>query len=359
MTGARRRFAVARVDLAALHAAGRRHGGTVNDALLTAVGGALHTLLDGRGEHVATFRVAVMVAGRRRRRRTPRQPGRPADRRRARHRYPRWSGWSGWPAPSGRHGRRPAAPPRAADAAPLARRRGPLPPLPAPPAPAAHPGQQRARPRPAADPRRHRRSSAIIPIDIAEAGNLTVTVVAPVLRRHVHRHGQRRSDQVPDLPVLAAALQAELDGLAAAEVPCRQDQRPQRRAGARSAASDARFQGGRLPMQSRDVMTENVVTVTPATTVKDAAELMAARGFTALPVLDADGDLIGLVTEADVVRGRFPHDPRYHPRRVRQRHRPARRHSSRRSGAGRRRGARRHAGSAVAVRPPGDGTLGA
>ena len=65
-------------------------------------------------------------------------------------------------------------------------------------------------------------------------------------------------------------------------------------------------------MQARDVMTKNVVTVTPATTVKDAADLMAARGFTALPVLDADGDLIGLVTEADVVRGRFPRDPRYH-----------------------------------------------
>ena len=65
-------------------------------------------------------------------------------------------------------------------------------------------------------------------------------------------------------------------------------------------------------MQSRDVMIKDVVTVTAATTVKDAADLMAARGFTALPVLDADGDLIGVVTEADVVRGRFPRDPRYH-----------------------------------------------
>ena len=64
VTGARRRFAVARVDLVALHAAGRRHGGTVNDVLLTAVGGALHTLLERRGEQVEAFRVAVMVAGR-------------------------------------------------------------------------------------------------------------------------------------------------------------------------------------------------------------------------------------------------------------------------------------------------------
>ena len=65
-------------------------------------------------------------------------------------------------------------------------------------------------------------------------------------------------------------------------------------------------------MQSRDVMITAGVTVTAATTVKAAADLMATRGFTALPVLDAVGDLIGVVTEADVVRGRFPHDPRYH-----------------------------------------------
>jgi WS/DGAT/MGAT family acyltransferase len=65
VTGTQRRFAVARTSLAALHAAGLRHGGTVNDVLLTAVGGALHTLLEGRGEHVGTFRLAVMVAGRR------------------------------------------------------------------------------------------------------------------------------------------------------------------------------------------------------------------------------------------------------------------------------------------------------
>jgi hypothetical protein len=63
VTGTWRRFAVARTGLVALHAAGRRHGGTVNDVLLTAVGGALHTLLAGRGEHVEAFRIAVMVAG--------------------------------------------------------------------------------------------------------------------------------------------------------------------------------------------------------------------------------------------------------------------------------------------------------
>nr|MDQ2709679.1 WS/DGAT domain-containing protein [Actinomycetota bacterium] len=63
-TGPRRRFATAHADLAALRAVAHRHGGTVNDVLLTAVAGALHSLLERRGEHVEGFRVAVMVAGR-------------------------------------------------------------------------------------------------------------------------------------------------------------------------------------------------------------------------------------------------------------------------------------------------------
>jgi len=58
-------------------------------------------------------------------------------------------------------------------------------------------------------------------------------------------------------------------------------------------------------------MTSPVITVTQDTTVKEAATLLAANGFTALPVLDDDDRLIGIVTEADLVRDRFPRDPRY------------------------------------------------
>jgi CBS domain-containing protein len=46
--------------------------------------------------------------------------------------------------------------------------------------------------------------------------------------------------------------------------------------------------------------------------VNAAATLLASHGFTALPVVDDDGDLVGLVTEADILRDRFPRDPRYH-----------------------------------------------
>ncbi|MGY1808305.1 wax ester/triacylglycerol synthase domain-containing protein [Blastococcus sp. SYSU D00669] len=65
VTGDDRRFAVARADLAALHATAAAVGATVNDAVLVAVTAALRDLLAARGESVPAFRVAVVVAGRR------------------------------------------------------------------------------------------------------------------------------------------------------------------------------------------------------------------------------------------------------------------------------------------------------
>lgn len=67
-------------------------------------------------------------------------------------------------------------------------------------------------------------------------------------------------------------------------------------------------------MQARDVMTREVVTVGPETSAKYAGEVMAQRGFAALPVVD-DDRLIGIVAEADVLRDRLPPDPRLHLRR--------------------------------------------
>jgi CBS domain-containing protein len=63
-------------------------------------------------------------------------------------------------------------------------------------------------------------------------------------------------------------------------------------------------------MRARDIMTSPVITVRTGTTVHDAAALLAERGFTALPVVDDDDQLIGIVTEADLIRDRFPRDPR-------------------------------------------------
>lgn len=68
-------------------------------------------------------------------------------------------------------------------------------------------------------------------------------------------------------------------------------------------------------MQVREVMSRQVVTVAPDTSAKYAGEVMAARGFAALPVVDDNNRLIGIVAEADVLRDRIPPDPRLHLRR--------------------------------------------
>ncbi len=71
-------------------------------------------------------------------------------------------------------------------------------------------------------------------------------------------------------------------------------------------------------MQVRDVMTREVVTVGPDSSTKQAGAVMAERGFAALPVVDGDRRVIGMVAEADVLRDRVPADPRLHMRRDRE-----------------------------------------
>jgi CBS domain-containing protein len=62
-------------------------------------------------------------------------------------------------------------------------------------------------------------------------------------------------------------------------------------------------------------MTREVVTVGPDTSAKYAAEVMAGRGFAAVPVVDDAGRLVGIVAEVDVLQDRLPPDPRLHLRR--------------------------------------------
>jgi CBS domain-containing protein len=50
-----------------------------------------------------------------------------------------------------------------------------------------------------------------------------------------------------------------------------------------------------------DVMTRDVVSVRPDDTVRRAAQLMLDRGVSGLPVIDAQGHLVGFVSEADLV----------------------------------------------------------
>lgn len=63
-TSRQRRVTVARTDLGKIHDLAHAHGATVNDAVLTAVTGALHSLLRRRGESVGSLVVSVPVSGR-------------------------------------------------------------------------------------------------------------------------------------------------------------------------------------------------------------------------------------------------------------------------------------------------------
>ncbi|MBM3694655.1 MAG: CBS domain-containing protein [Actinobacteria bacterium] len=50
-----------------------------------------------------------------------------------------------------------------------------------------------------------------------------------------------------------------------------------------------------------EVMTRSVVTITPEATVGEAARVMGRRNVKRLPVVDLEGELVGIVSRADVV----------------------------------------------------------
>jgi len=54
-------------------------------------------------------------------------------------------------------------------------------------------------------------------------------------------------------------------------------------------------------MRAMDVMTTNVITVAPDKTVQEVAVLLSERGISGVPVVDAGGQLIGIVTEGDLL----------------------------------------------------------
>lgn len=55
-------------------------------------------------------------------------------------------------------------------------------------------------------------------------------------------------------------------------------------------------------MLARDIMTEEVVTVRPHEPVRDIANLLLERHISAAPVVDNQGDIIGIVSEGDLIR---------------------------------------------------------
>ena len=55
-------------------------------------------------------------------------------------------------------------------------------------------------------------------------------------------------------------------------------------------------------MRAHQIMTRPVLTVSPDTTIGEAANLMLQRHISGLPVVDAAGKLVGIVSEGDFIR---------------------------------------------------------
>ncbi len=54
-------------------------------------------------------------------------------------------------------------------------------------------------------------------------------------------------------------------------------------------------------MQARDVMHSPVITLKPTSSIKEAAKLFLKRRISAAPVIDAQGKLVGIVSEGDLI----------------------------------------------------------
>ena len=54
-------------------------------------------------------------------------------------------------------------------------------------------------------------------------------------------------------------------------------------------------------LQARDIMTKEVITVSPETLVSELTKILAGKNIGGVPVVDADGRLVGIVTQSDLV----------------------------------------------------------
>jgi CBS domain-containing protein len=56
-----------------------------------------------------------------------------------------------------------------------------------------------------------------------------------------------------------------------------------------------------MSMKVEDVMAREVATVSPETSLKDVATLLVEQGISGLPVVDGSGEVVGVISEADIL----------------------------------------------------------
>jgi CBS domain-containing protein len=59
-------------------------------------------------------------------------------------------------------------------------------------------------------------------------------------------------------------------------------------------------------LSARDIMTTNVVTVTPEMSLQELAKIFVETGYSTVPVLDDKGMLVGIISETDLVEQQKP-----------------------------------------------------
>jgi len=58
-------------------------------------------------------------------------------------------------------------------------------------------------------------------------------------------------------------------------------------------------------LKAKDVMTKDVITISPDATLADAIELLVAKEISGMPVVDADEKVIGIISEKDILNFAF------------------------------------------------------
>src|ERR1044071_6630695 len=71
---------------------------------------------------------------------------------------------------------------------------------------------------------------------------------------------------------------------------------------------------GGSAMKAEDVMTRDVISIAPDATVLQAARLMLQHHVSGLPVVDKDGNLVGVLSEGDLLRRHETRTERKRPR---------------------------------------------
>ena len=54
-------------------------------------------------------------------------------------------------------------------------------------------------------------------------------------------------------------------------------------------------------LKAKDVMSRDVITVAPETGVTEIARLLLEKRFNGVPVVDSNGDLVGLICQSDLI----------------------------------------------------------